>query len=532
MVEKKKKKVKRKTKPRPNQVISQKVTVNIGKGYGTKRRTGTQNKRSVPQQVIYQQNPIPLQPNYSSQINDLRNEVIASRRNQEHNTGNLLGQREVALQEGVQETNVQTERQMSFEPPPPRFFEEIDSGTQTEPTAQVDSVTQTRRREQVDGGTQTRRQDPKTEREVARAMEDMVSKVELRREQDFKPVVALEAAEPKPAPKVVQERKHSQRHAELMRKHQEAVQAHQDTMKREIDFRERATRASQDRISQSQIRASSDYMIALASQERDSTDLLERQKSFVEDVEKKQKEKKKEIQDEIEVARTVEGLIGGVEARDRQQTVSRIAKRGQEKIIQQDKAIKDLKKDIKGQIDNLSIFRKDVSASLDVPKKEIKLNKDGTPRKIGSGAPGVPRGELLRTADRRAQAAGFAVVSVPRETQQLEPTREAKFEVQGKLATFKPGGFQTIKKPMGSALTPTPEERSAFLGKAQKAFTGEGQSTSGKKKIKVGRLKSKSAQLKFEDTVRRSRESVEEPFVGLGAAEEEEVEMGTGPVFI
>merc|ERR1712086_651946 len=120
----------------------------------------------------------------------------------------------------------------------------------------------------------------------------MVSKVELRREQDFKPVVALEP-EPKPAPKVVQERKHSQRHAELMRKHQEAVQAHQDTMQREIEFRERATRASQDRISQSQIRASSDYMIALASQERDSTDLLERQKSFVEDVEKKQKKKKK-----------------------------------------------------------------------------------------------------------------------------------------------------------------------------------------------------------------------------------------------
>ena len=514
MVEKKKKKVKRKTKPRPNQVISQKVTVNIGKGYGTKRRTGTQAKRSVPQQVIYQQNPIPLQPNYSSQINDLRNEVIASRRDKEHNTGNLLGQREVALQEGVQETGVQSERQMSFEPPPPRFFEETDSGTQTEPTAQVDSVTQTRRREQVDGGSQTKAQDPKTEREVARAMEDMVSKVELRREQDFKPVVALEAAEPKPAPKVVQERKHSQRHAELMRAHQEAVQAHQETMKREIEFRERATRASQDRISQSQIRASSDYMIALASQERDSTDLLERQKSFVEDVEKKQKEKKKEIQDEIEVARTVERLIGGVEARDRQQTVSRIAKRGQEKIIQQAKQLKKVKK--------ISEQTKDFVASLDEPKKERKQRSDA----------GVPRGELLRTADRRAQAAGFAVVSVPRETQQLEPTREAKFEVQGKLATFKPGGFQTIKKPMGSALTPTPEERSAFLGKAQKAFTGEGQSISGKKKIKVGRLKSKSAQLKFEDTVRRSRESVEEPFVGLGAAEDEEVEFASGPVFI
>ena len=84
---------------------------------------------------------------------------------------------------------------------------------------------------------------------------------------------------------------------------------------------------------------------------------------------------------------------------------------------------------------------------------------------------------------------------------------------------------------MGSALTPTPEERTAFLGKAQKAFTGEGQTTSGKKKIKVGRLKSKAAQLKFEDAVRRSRESVDEPFVGLGAAEEEEV-SASGPTFI
>ena len=502
MVEVKKKKgpkkLKRKAKPRPSQVISQKVIVNLGKGYATKRKTGTQAKRNTQPQVIYQQNPIPLQPNYSSQINELRNEVIASRRNQEHNTGNLLGQREVALQEGIQETNVQTERQMSFEPP--RFFEETDSGTQTERRPQVDSVTQ------------TRRQDPNTEREVARAMEDMVSKVELRREQDFKPVVALEP-EPKPAPKVVQEKKHSQRHAELMKAHQAAVKAHEDTMRREIEFRERASRASQDRISQSQIRASSDYMIALANQERDSTDLLERQKSFVEDVEKKQKEKQKEIQDQMEVARTVEGLIGEVESRDRQQEFSRIARKAQEHILKQDQQLKKVKK-IKEQT-------KDFVASLeDEPKKERKQRSDA----------GVPRGELLRTADRRAQAAGFAVVSVPRETQQLEPTRAAQFEVQGNLRTFKPS-FESIKKPMGSALTPTPEERTAFLGKAQAAFSGEGQTTSGKKKIKVGRLKSKAAQLKFEDAVRRSRESVEEPFVGLGAAEDDEV-TASGPVFI
>ena len=408
---------------------------------------------------------------------------------------------------------------MSFDPP--RFFEEADSGTQTEPTAQVDSVTQTRRRAQVDGGTQTRRQDPNTEREVARAMEDMVSKVELRREQDFKPVVALEP-EPKPAPKVVQEKKHSQRHAELMRAHQEAVKAHEDTMRREIEFRERASRASQDRISQSQIRASSDYMIALASQERDSTDLLERQKSFVEDVEKKQRAKKKEIQDEVEVARTVERLIGGVEKRDLKEKVRANTDILKKKQQQQQQLIQE----------TLSLSRNAVAASLGTNKDGTprKLNKDGTPRKTGSGAPGVPRGELLRTADRRAQAAGFAVVSVPRETQQLEPTRAAQFEVQGNLRTFKPS-FESIKKPMGTALTPTPEERTAFLGKAQKAFSGEGQTTSGKKKIKVGRLKTKAAQLKFEDAVRRSRESADEPFVGLGAAEDEEV-AASGPVFI
>ena len=74
MVEKKKKR-KRKVKPKPGQVITQKVTVNLGKGYGTKRRTGTQNKRSVQPQVIYQPSPIPLQPDYSTQLNDLQTQV-------------------------------------------------------------------------------------------------------------------------------------------------------------------------------------------------------------------------------------------------------------------------------------------------------------------------------------------------------------------------------------------------------------------------------------------------------------------------
>ena len=75
MVEKKKKR-KRKVKPRVGQTITQKVIVNLGKT-APRRRTGTQAKRSVqPQQVTYQNSPIPLQPDYSSRINDLRDEVV------------------------------------------------------------------------------------------------------------------------------------------------------------------------------------------------------------------------------------------------------------------------------------------------------------------------------------------------------------------------------------------------------------------------------------------------------------------------
>ena len=148
MVEKKEKERKKKKGPkklkrkqaRPTQVISQKVTVNIGKGQTTKRRTGTQAKRSVqPQQVVYQNQPIPLMPDYSAQLNDLRNEVKThlSGVNKEEGRRRAIELREqhdaqmvrdelarrVAFQEGTQETAVQTERQ--FEPvqrpqaPPP-----------------------------------------------------------------------------------------------------------------------------------------------------------------------------------------------------------------------------------------------------------------------------------------------------------------------------------------------------------------------------------------------------------------------------
>ena len=132
MVEvKKKRKRKAKVKPRAGQIISQKVVVNVGnKGYSTRRRTGTQAKRSTQPQVIYQNAPIPLQPNYSSQLNDLRNEVRthlsgvnledgrrrAIELREQHDAQMVRDElaRRVAFQEGTQGTAVQTER--NFEP--------------------------------------------------------------------------------------------------------------------------------------------------------------------------------------------------------------------------------------------------------------------------------------------------------------------------------------------------------------------------------------------------------------------------------
>ena len=129
---KKKVKRKRKTRAKPGQAITQKVIVNIGKsGYGTKRRTGTQAKRSVQPQVIYQQQPIPLQPNYSSQLNDLRNEVRTHLSGVDKEEGRRRAielreqydaqmvqdelARRIAVQEGIQGTAPQTERAMTME---------------------------------------------------------------------------------------------------------------------------------------------------------------------------------------------------------------------------------------------------------------------------------------------------------------------------------------------------------------------------------------------------------------------------------
>lgn len=111
MVEKRsKERKKRKRKPRVGQTISQKVIVNIGKGYGTKRRTGTQAKRSVQPQVIYQQQPIPLQPDYSSRINDLRDEVVRHLSSVDKEAGRRRAL-ELREEEGRQGTAVQSETQ-------------------------------------------------------------------------------------------------------------------------------------------------------------------------------------------------------------------------------------------------------------------------------------------------------------------------------------------------------------------------------------------------------------------------------------
>jgi hypothetical protein len=80
MVDKVKRKRKRKS-TRTTQSQSQKVIVNIGSGYTRKRtanpRTG--GGRSSQPQVIYQPAPIPLQPNYNTQLNDLRKEIKANK---------------------------------------------------------------------------------------------------------------------------------------------------------------------------------------------------------------------------------------------------------------------------------------------------------------------------------------------------------------------------------------------------------------------------------------------------------------------
>lgn len=111
MVEKRsKERKKRKRKAKAGQTITQKVIVNIGKT-APRRRTGTQAKRSVkPQQVTYQNSPIPLLPDYSSRINDLRDEVIKHLSSVDKEAGRRRAL-ELREEEGRQGTAVQTETQ-------------------------------------------------------------------------------------------------------------------------------------------------------------------------------------------------------------------------------------------------------------------------------------------------------------------------------------------------------------------------------------------------------------------------------------
>ena len=112
MVEKrtKERKKRKRKQARPSQTISQKVIVNLGKGYSTKRRTGTQNKRSVQPQVTYQNSPIPLIPDYSTQLNDLRNEVVRHLSSVDKVEGRRRAL-ELREEEGRQGTAVQSEIQ-------------------------------------------------------------------------------------------------------------------------------------------------------------------------------------------------------------------------------------------------------------------------------------------------------------------------------------------------------------------------------------------------------------------------------------
>ena len=118
MVEKRsKERKKRKRKAKAGQVITQKVIVNLG-NTAPRRRTGTQSKRSVqPQQVTYQNSPIPLQPDYSSRINDLRDEVVKHLSGVDKEAGRRRAL-DLRIEEGKQGTSVQTETQ--DRPPPPR----------------------------------------------------------------------------------------------------------------------------------------------------------------------------------------------------------------------------------------------------------------------------------------------------------------------------------------------------------------------------------------------------------------------------
>ena len=128
MVEKKDKERKRKKGPkklkrkqaRPTQVISQKVTVNIGKSKSTRATRGgqVQDKRTQQPQVIYQPAAVPVQANQQdvlTRLNDFRDEVKVQRQHDmeghRRQAADLVRMMNIRRAEGEQRTAVQTERQ-------------------------------------------------------------------------------------------------------------------------------------------------------------------------------------------------------------------------------------------------------------------------------------------------------------------------------------------------------------------------------------------------------------------------------------
>ena len=126
MVEKKDKERKKKgpkklkRKPRATQVISQKVTVNIGKSKSTRATRGgqVQDKRTQQPQVIYQPAAVPVQANQQdvlTRLNDFRDEVKVQRQHDmeghRRQAADLVRMMNIRRAEGEQRTAVQTERQ-------------------------------------------------------------------------------------------------------------------------------------------------------------------------------------------------------------------------------------------------------------------------------------------------------------------------------------------------------------------------------------------------------------------------------------
>jgi hypothetical protein len=139
MVDKERKKKKGpkklKRKQRATQVISQKVTVNIGKSKSTRATRGgqVQDKRTQQPQVIYQPAAVPVQANQQdvlTRLNDFRDEVKVQRQHDmeghRRQAADLVRMMNIRRAEGEQQTAVPTERQdapPSVEDAPPSVAE-------------------------------------------------------------------------------------------------------------------------------------------------------------------------------------------------------------------------------------------------------------------------------------------------------------------------------------------------------------------------------------------------------------------------